>query len=217
VYYAEGYNEDTIRAAMETYLQIPANTLEAGKAPNFNSELKLIWDRRNTTHKLTLTKEQTTNRDQLALFKKKQHCLYELRLLLKEDVNFLENGRQGDVVADEKNEVKFWNCRYVKDDKEVGHSVCYSFRGSTDPDMISRIYRFRNLASAYKYVRNKLIRFELTDDPFNRNFTNLEMCDSFIAGFGSAELSVVKEGDYATIAEKSPPKQHDLKDFIIRS
>jgi len=216
VYYAEGYDEVIIRATLETYLQIIKDTLKVGRAPDFNTELKLIWDRRNTTHVLTLTKEQTTSREQLQLFKRKQHCLYELRLLLREDVNFLENGHQGHVIANEENEVKFWNCKYIKDDgKEIGHSICYSFQGSTDPDMTNRIYRFKNLGTAYKYVRNNLIRLKLGEESYNRNITNLEACDSFIAGFGSAELQIVRDENDGYVAEKTPPKKHNLKDFEI--
>jgi len=217
-YYAEGYDETTIRTTLETYLRIQTSTLSVGKAPDFNTELKLIWDRRNTSHVLTLNKEQTTTREQLQVFKRKQHCIYELKLLLKESVNFLENGHQGHVIANESNEVKFWNSKYIKDDKtEIGHTICYSFRGSTDPDMTSRIYRFKNLGAAYKYVRNNLIRLQITEEPFNRNFTNLEMCDSFISGFGSADLISVTTPEFGkTFGEITAPKLHDLKDFEIK-
>ena len=115
VYYAEGYTEEAVRRTLELYLQVPSETLDVGKAPDFNTELKLIWDRRIETHKLTLTKEQTTSRTELKLFKRKQHCVYELRLLLREDINFL-NGHQGHIIANEENEVKFWNSKYINDD-----------------------------------------------------------------------------------------------------
>ncbi|NQY54795.1 MAG: hypothetical protein HRT42_14635 [Campylobacteraceae bacterium] len=103
-YYAEGYDEANVRLTLENYLQIVPGSLKSGAKPDFNTELKLIWDKRNTTHVLSLTKEQTTSKIQLQTFRKKQHCIYELRLLLKEDKTFL-NGHQGNVIANEDNEV----------------------------------------------------------------------------------------------------------------
>lgn len=210
-YYAEGYVESSIRLTLENYLQIIPGTLRKGESPDFNSELKLIWDKRNTTHVLTLNKEQTTSRDELKTFKRKQHCLYELRLLLKEDVKFL-NGPQGHVIANEDNEVKFWNNLYIADDgSELGHKMCYSFQGSTDPDMTDKIYRFKNIAAAYHYVRNELIKYNIHDDKFNKNFTNLEMCDSFIAGFGNADM-YLDNG----IITKNEHERYENREFNIR-
>ena len=212
-YYAEGYNEGNVRVTLESYLQIPKDSLKPGTAPDFKTELKLIWDKRNKTHTLTLRKEQTTSREQLQSFKRKQHCLYELKLLLKEDVNFL-NGHQGHVIADELNEVKFWNSKYITDDgREIGHEMCYSFKGSTEPNMTNRIYRFKNLGTAYNHVRSNLIKYGLGDEKFNRNFTNLEMCDSFISGFGSACITIYNDGVDISIIEKVPQIKHSLIDF----
>lgn len=214
VYYAEGYKEDSVRRTLELFLQLPNDTLLQGKAPDFNTELKLIWDKRNTTHVLTLTKEQTTSRQELKTFKKKQHCIYELRLLLREDINFL-NGHQGHVIANEENEVKFWNSKYIKDDGvEIGYEMCYSFKGSTNSEMTDKIYRFKNLGTAYKYVRKNIIDLEIQDEFYNRNLTNLEICDSFITGFGSADLISVNHEEFGrTFGEKTPPTKHNLKDF----
>lgn len=210
-YYAEGYDEVNIRLTLENYLQVVPGTLSVGESPDFNTELKLIWDKRNTSHVLTLTKEQTTSRDQLKLYKDKQHCIYELGLLLKEDKAFL-NGLQGHIIANEGNQVKFLNCKMVKSNgDEIGHEICYSFQGSSDPDMTDRIYRFRNLASAYKYVRSELVRLELSEGMYNKNFTNLEMCDSFIAGFGNADLFLLDND----ISVKTPYKKYENKDFNL--
>jgi len=211
-YYAEGYDEANVRLTLENYLQIVPGSLKPGAKPDFNTELKLIWDKRNTTHVLSLKKEQTTSRAQLQTFRKKQHCVYELRLLLKEDKTFL-NGHQGHVIANEDNEVKFLNCKYIKDDgTEIGDTVCYSFQGSTDPDMTSRIYRFKSLATAYKYVRNELFKYDIQDEAFNKNITNLEVCDSFISGFGNADLYL----DNNNIMVKIPAKNYNNKEFNIR-
>ena len=187
-YYAEGYEEESIRLTLENYLRLPSNSLSKGKSPDFKTELKLLWDRRNTTHVLTLKKEQTTSRNKLNSFRKKQHCVYELRLLLSENQSFI-SGTQGDVIANENNNVKFWNSKYIKTNgDEVGWEMCYSFKESTDPSETSKIYRFKNIMKAYDYVRRQIIELGIEDEAFNKNFTNLEMCDSFIAGFGNPDL-----------------------------
>jgi len=210
-YYAEGYEESNIRLTLENYLQVVPGTLSQGESPDFNTELKLIWDKRNTSHVLTLTKEQTTSREQLKGFKEKQHCIYELNLLLREDKHFL-NGFQGHVIANEGNQVKFLNCKIIKPNgEEIGHEICYSFAGSTDSDMTDRIYRFRNLATAYKYVRSELIRLGLDELLYNRNFTNLEMCDSFIAGFGNADLFKLD----GQVTVKTPYNKYENKEFNL--
>lgn len=211
-YYAEGYDEANIRLTLENYLQIVPGSLKPGAKPDFNTELKLIWDKRNTTHVLSLKKEQTTSKAQLQTFRKKQHCIYELKLLLKEDKTFL-NGHQGHVIANEENEVKFLNCKYIKDDgTEIGDTICYSFQGSTDPDMTSRIYRFGNIIAAYKYVRSELFKNNIQNENFNKNITNLEACDSFISGFGSADLYLNNNN----IIVKTPAKKYNNKEFNIR-
>lgn len=210
-YYAEGYDEANIRLTLENYLQVSPGTLKPGESPDFNTELKLIWDKRNTSHVLTLTKEQTTSREELKQFKEKQHCLYELGLLLKEDKNFL-NGKQGHIIANEFNQVKFLNCKIVlPDGREIGEEICYSFQGSEESYMTDRIYRFTSLANAYKYVRSELIRLNLANEMYNKNFTNLEMCDSFIAGFGNADLVKVD----GMIVNKSNYKKYENKEFNI--
>ncbi len=187
-YYAEGYDEESIRLTMENYLQLKSGTLKKGSSPDFKTELKLIWDRRNTTHVLTLKKEQTTSRKRLKSFKEKQHCIYELRLLLSENETFI-SGTQGHVIANEDNNVKFWNSKYIKPDgTEVGIEMCYSFKDSTDFNDTANIYRFKNIHKAYEYVRSEIIRLDIQEERFNKNFTNLEMCDSFLAGFGNPDL-----------------------------
>ena len=187
-YYAEGYEETSIRLTLENYLRLKSGSLLEGKSPDFKTELQLIWDRRNTTHVLTLKKEQTTSRKQLSLFKQKQHCVYELRLLLSENETFI-SGTQGDVIANENNNVKFWNSKYIKSNgDEVGWEMCYSFQDSTDPSETEKIYRFKNIHLAYDYVRSEIIKLGIEEEPFNKNFTNLEMCDSFTAGFGNPDL-----------------------------
>ena len=36
--------------------------------------------------------------------------------------------------------------------------------------------------------RNELLKYNVQAEAFNKNITNLEMCDSFISGFGNADL-----------------------------
>jgi hypothetical protein len=209
VYYAEGFEEANVKLTLENYLQIKPGSLDKGTAPDFNTELKLIWDKRIKTHVLTLTLDQTTSRAELSSFKKKQHCLYELMLLLREDKSYL-NGFQGHVKANEANNVKYWNSKYIKNDgSEIGEEMCYSFRDSTDPDDIAQIYRFKNMFTAYNHVRAELIKYELADIKYNANFTNIEMCDSFIAGFGNADLYL----DNGNIKVKTPYSNYTNKDM----
>ena len=39
-YYAEGFNEESIRRAVESKLNLPSNTLSRGRKPDYNKELK---------------------------------------------------------------------------------------------------------------------------------------------------------------------------------
>ena len=200
-YYGEGYGEEDIRLALEKHLKLEKGTLRKGVLPDYRRELKLLWNRKNKTHRLTLTKEQTTNKEQLYDFRKKQHTLYELKLLLSEDENFL-TGVRGDIVADKDNDIKFWNSKYIKDDgEEIGNEMCYSFKGSTTPEYTCNIYRFKGLSDAYHYVRGEIINNSLKDHMFNKNLTCLEACDSFIVGFGNA--SWCKKNEDLFLIEKS--------------
>lgn len=216
VYYAEGFDEPTVRLCLENYLQIPQGSLKTGEKPDLEKELKLIWNKSNKTHKLTLTKEHTTSKEELQLQGKKMHCLYELKLLLKEDERFL-SGVRGDIAADEENEVKFWGTKYIHPDgSECGIEMCWSFQGSRSPEMTDRIYRFRNIGVAYRHIRYELIKYGLADDlcSFNKNFTNLEMCDSFITGFGNADM--FREGE--NIHTRTPHKVNEkaLKELYYK-
>jgi hypothetical protein len=212
VHYAEGYNEPSIRTALENYLHITPGTLSVGVSPAL-SELKLIWDRSNKTHRLTLSKEQTTPREQLEQQRKKQHAIHELRQLLREDEKFL-NGMQGHIIANEENEVRMWNSKVTFEDGiDRGHEMCYTFRGSRDPDMTDSIYRFKRLSNAYKHVRSELIRLGIQDEMFNKNFTTLEICDSFIAGFGNADL--YQQGKDIMVKSQHQINQSALKQFAL--
>lgn len=219
-YYAEGYDEDNIRQSMEVYLQLDKDTLSKGISPNFEKELLLIWDKKNTTHYLTLNKRQTTSKDDLKLYKRKQSCLYELSELLKESVDFLEYSYHRYILSNKNDDVVFMNSRYIKDDEsQIGHIICYSYKGSTDLNMTNSIYRFKNLADAYKHVRFNLIDLGLDSMKYKKSeLTNLEMCDSFIAGFGSADGIVVNKinDSEVEILCRDEPVLHDLNDFKIK-
>ena len=197
-YYAEGYEEEDIRSSLEKHLKVTTGSLKKGVVPSYRKELIRIWDPKetNSVFTLTLNKRDTTSNEKLSDYKTKQHVLYELNLLLKEDINFL-NGINDIVTTNANNEVKLWYKHNVyKTNKngetyidEKGYDMCYSFKGSTDDIDTSKIYRFKNLSKAYWYVRNQLIKFGLDDKTYKRSScTNLEICDSFITGFGNADI-----------------------------
>lgn len=173
-YYAEGFNEESIRRAVESKLNLPSNTLSRGRKPDYNRELKEIWNRNNKNMNLFLNKEQTTPKEEIDVNKKKQHCMYELDLLLKEDKEFLA-GINDMIVMDSGADVKLY--------PNTGHIIPYSTRL---PD-IKKIYRFGNgLSDAYWYIRNNIINLGIADWQYKKsNCTVLEMCDSMIAGFNS--------------------------------
>lgn len=191
-YYVEGYVEEEMRACLEKHLGIELGTLKQGIKPDVNRELKLIWNPKITTHKLTLNKEQTTDRSKLHDYKKKQHCLYELDLFLKQDESFL-NGVNDIIITDPINEVEMW---YRHGPSSSGYAMCYSFKGSKKPEATNLIYRFKSISAAYHYMRSELIKNGLADSLYkNKQITCLEMCDSFIAGFGNPDLARRKGSD----------------------
>lgn len=173
-YYAEGFDEESIRKAIEKKLNLKPDTLTKGRKPDYNKELKEIWNKNNPAMKLFLTKDQTSSRDEIELNKKKQHCLYELDLFIKEDHKFL-SGVNDKVVMEPNNEVRLY--------PNTGHEMCYF---STLPDN-NKIYRFPNGAiDAYWYIRNCITTLGISNWTYKKtNIGVLEICDSFIAGFNS--------------------------------
>lgn len=173
-YYAEGYDENVIREALEKKLGLNENTLKRGRKPNFETELKRIWDKKDKEFFLSLTKEQTTNQEEIENNRRRQHCLYELDLLLKEDQNFL-SGINDLVLIDQTNNVELYY--------NTGHIM--SYRNSKKDNNI--IFRFKQMSDAYWHVRKNIIDLDLQDIKYKKTeVTNLEMCDSFIAGFGNS-------------------------------
>jgi len=200
LFYGEGYLEEDIRSSLEGHFKIKKGSLDKGLRPDYKNELVKLWDRNNKKYKLTLNKSQTTSKEKIYLYKKQQHVKYELKLLLSENNQFL-TGTRGDVIADPENEVRFLNSKYITNDGyEVGDEVCYSFRGSTELSDTCKIYRFHSMYDAYHYVRNQIIKFKLSDVKYNKNFTCLEMCDSFITGFGNSEW-IVKNASLELLSE----------------
>lgn len=171
-YYAEGFSEDNIRQAVEKKLNLPPNTLPKGRKPDYNKELKEIWNKANKNMKLFLTKEFTSPRDEIELNKKRQHCIYELGLLLSEDKNFL-SGVNDIIVMDPDLDIRLY--------PNTGHEMCYQ---GNIPDT-DKIYRFpKGMIDAYWYIRNNIIKFDIAEWPYKKTgSTVLEMCDSIIAGF----------------------------------
>ena len=213
-YYAEGYDEKDIRNSLESHLNLKDNTLEEGKSPDFKNELKLIWDKSNTTHKLTLNKYNTTPKKKIRLHKQKSQCLHDLDRLLREDVKFLEENYNDEVISNKNNHIIYINTKDITfDNKEVGYTIFHSINGDKD---ISKAYRFPSLADAYKYVRSQLVKLDLADKLYKKTqLTNLEMCDSFIAGFGSGEVLLRHESDGVTVLSKTEPQLYNLEDFKI--
>jgi hypothetical protein len=198
VYYAEGYDEAQMRACLEVKLGISAGTLLKGVAPDFNKELKRIWDKNDKDYFLTLRKEDTVSEVDLKKKKQERHTLYELELLLKEDPVFL-GGVNDILIKDPANAVLMWAQGFISEKPSgKGFPMVYTFQGSTQSDMTDKTYRFRRISGAYWYVRNQLIEHQLGDLAYRgkkvEELTNLEMCDSFVAGFGNADIVGVDGG-----------------------
>lgn len=182
-YYAEGFDEPSIRKAVETKLNIEQGSLPKGRRPDYNKELKEIWNKNNKKMKLFLTKEQTSSKDEIEHNKAKQHCLYELDLLLSEDSNFLSGINDILVKHPNSNVMMYPN---------TGFNMCYS-SNLVDNDLI---YRFpKGIIDAYWYVRKNIIELGLNNSPYKRtDMTVLEACDSILAGFNSvAKVDFNKE------------------------
>lgn len=174
-YYAEGFSEPAIRKALENKLKIKPGTLSKGRKPDYVKELKEIWNKKNPKMKLFLTKEQTSSKEEIELNKKKQHCLYELELFLKEDKNFLM-GTNDIILLDPDNKAMLY--------PNTGFPMCYSIKNPHHPD---DIYRFpKGQIDAYWHIRNNIISLGIQNWTYKRTeCTVLEILDSFIAGFGS--------------------------------
>jgi hypothetical protein len=184
-YYAEGFNEESIRKAVEVKLNLPSNTLQKGRKPDYNRELKEIWNRNNKNMTLLLNKDQTTPKEEVDLNKKKQHCMYELDLLLREDKDFL-SGVNDNVVMDSTLEVKLY--------PNTGYIMAYWTKAGDN----DKIYRFYNgITDAYWYVRNNIINLGISDWQYKKtNCTVLEMCDSMITGFNNPLKIDFKNSSY---------------------
>jgi len=198
IYFAEGYEETQIRTHLEAKLGIPVGTLLKGTAPDFNKELKRIWDKNDNEYYLTLRKEDTVSETELKKKKQERHTLYELELLLKEDPTFL-GGVNDILIKDPANNVLMWSQGFISEKASgKGFPMVYTFQGSTNSDMTDKTYRFKRISGAYWYVRGQLIEQNLADLAYRGKrvdeLTNLEMCDSFVAGFGNADIVGVDGG-----------------------
>lgn len=185
-YFVEGYDETTMRTCLEQKLGIESGTLTKGVSPNYTKELKRIWDKNDKAFYLTLKKEETTDESSLKKHKQDRHALYELDLLLSEDMGFI--GGLNDIVIKSLDlNLILWT------QSNKGYPMAYSVEGSKLQHQTDKIYRFGKLSAAYWYVRNRLIERELAEVNYKgKTITNLEMCDSFIAGFGSANIHLDK-------------------------
>ena len=197
-YFAEGYEEQQIRTHLETKLGIPVGTLLKGTAPDFNKELKRIWDKNDNEYYLTLRKEDTVSETDLKKKKQERHTLYELELLLKEDPVFL-GGVNDILIKDPANNTLMWAQGFISEKPSgKGFPMVYTFQGSTNSDMTDKTYRFKRVSGAYWYVRGQLIEQNLADLAYKGKrvdeLTNLEMCDSFVAGFGNADIVAKDSG-----------------------
>jgi hypothetical protein len=175
-YYAEGYTEESIRFSVEKKLNLQQGTLQKGRKPDYNKELKEIWNKNNPKMRLLLTKEQTTSKDEIDNNKKKQHCLYELDLLLSEDKAFL-SGINDITITDSNLEVKLY--------PNTGHVMAYEGKLKN----VNDIYRFPNgISDAYRHVRKNIINLGLGNELYKKSeITNLEMCDSMICGYSNPD------------------------------
>jgi hypothetical protein len=166
-YYGEGYNEEDVRKAIAKSLNL--SSVPKGRRPDFNKELKRIWDKKDKKYFLTVQKENTIS-------KEKQKEIHNIKIL-KEDKKFL-SGVNDIIIAQENLEFHLYN--------NTGHIMCYGNPNGINND---DIYRFKKLSDAYWYVRNNLIKYNLHNKSYKKTeLTNLEMCDSFIAGFGNPAL-----------------------------
>lgn len=192
-YYAEGYNEKDVRSKLEEKLNLQKDSLSKGKRPDFNKELKRIWNPKDKKFYLTLTKVDTTNEKKLADIKAKKNALYELELLLKEDKRFL-SGVNEPTIANMSMKAKKVSGFDFSMYNNTGYEMCYN---NPDGD-VDDVYRFKKLTDAYWHVRKNLIETEQSNDAYKKNptITNIEICDSFIAGFGNpTETSKSKKSD----------------------
>jgi hypothetical protein len=173
-YYAEGYTEEEIRRHVELKLNLQPNTLHRGRKPDYNKELKEIWNKNNKAMRLLLTKEQTSSKEDIEANKKKSHCLYELDLFLAEDKNFL-SGVNDIMVNDPDLEIRLF--------PNTGYAMAYYGKISD----LNNIYRFpRGIVDAYQHIRRTLVALNIADLNYKKtSISNVEMCDSMIAGFNS--------------------------------
>ncbi len=182
-YFAEGFNEEDVILLLKSKL----NTSEIGKPFNPKPwELKRIWDKNDNEYYLTISCKDFPNIDKI---KKQQHALHELRLLLKEDHKFL-SGINNDVAH--KLRIKFnENADFKYPETLKGWVFPIAFLDSnnkldSNKKTIDQAYRFPTLKSAYDHVRNQLIESGMSDVlSENKEFTYLEMCDSFWCGLGN--------------------------------
>lgn len=167
-------------------------------------ELKLIWSKKL---QLFATKEQTSNSAEIKANKDKVTVLYDLERLLKEDNRFLSQYRE-DVLNNPSNHVRL---RYNVDIKNMKASfpwvVCDSINMTLEENQefgTDSVFKFPTICHAYWYVRKELIRLNIGNIPYKGNpeVTNLEMCDSFIAGFGTPHMN----GNNLDVNQKSSRK-----------
>lgn len=185
-YYAEGYDEETIRTCLERKLNLEEGSIEPGIKPDYYRELKRIWNKSDTRYKLTLRKEETTNQEELQSFKSKQHCLYELDLFLKHDMTFL-SGINDTVKNNPSNRIEMYY-KHGPEESEIGYDMAYSFKGIAHHQNCDTVYRFPKWPNAYSHIRSSLIKLGIADESYkNTDLTNMDMCDSTTAGFGNPD------------------------------